>query len=387
MTFNSKTFNKLSDIFTTGEACVSIYIPTHRAGNVQEDKIRFKNALTEAVNKLIDANMLLKEEMDKKSARKFLSPAFELLEDHDFWMHLSDGLAVFINEDIFEYFIVPLNFNKQIHVGSRFYLRHMLPLLTGEDRFFLLALSQGDVRFFEGHKHHITPVIIKDLVPENKDAVMQIAREPVLQAHTAGAATAIYHGQGVGYDTQSEDLKQYFRQIDRGLMEMLYDERTPMIIAAVDYLVPIYKEISKYPHIVDAHVSGNPDDEDPVMLHEKAWSIMQPYFNSKRQYKKKQFEQFMSMEKASNSLTEVVAAAQEGKIDTLFVDQNTDFIWGFHKHLTDNTVKMQEKQNEYNTCLLDYAAMHTWQNGGTVYNIPREQFADQDSAVNAIYRY
>ena len=259
MTFNSKKFNRLSNIFTTGEACISIYIPTHRAGQVQEDKIRFKNALSEAVNKLIDANMLLTEEFDKKSARKFLSPAFDLLEDNDFWMHLSDGLAVFLNGHLFEYFVVPINFNQQIHVGSSFYLRHLLPLMTGDDRFFLLALSQGEVRFFEGHKHHITPVIINDLVPESTSAVMQFAREPVLQGHSAG--TYIHHGQGVGKDDHNKDLKQYFRQIDRGLMEMLFDERAPMVIAAVDYLVPLYKEISKYPHIVDAHISGNPEND------------------------------------------------------------------------------------------------------------------------------
>ena len=126
---------------------------------------------------------------------------------------------------------------------------------------------------------------------------------------------------------------------------------------------------------------------DPVLLHEKAWSIMRPYFDSKKQFKKNQFEQFLNIDKASTSLPEVVAAAQEGRIDTLFVDKNSDFIWGFHKHLTDHTVKVQKEQNEYNTCLLDYTAMHTWQNGGTVYNVSKEHFAHNDSSVNAIYRY
>ncbi len=387
MTFNKNKFKELISVLTTTEPCVSIYIPTYRAGHVQEDKIRFKNALSKATEKLVEGKIFLQNKMDKKEARKFLSPAYELLDNDEFWLHLSDGLAVFINRGRFDYFVAPIDFHPFVFVGKSFYVRHLLPLLTRDDRFFLLALSQGDVRFYECHKHHITPITIKDLVPENIEETIIGEPTAALQAHSAGSGATAFHGQGGGKDDKITNLTKYFRQIDNGLMQMLHDEDVPMILAAVDYLVPIYKEVSNHPYIMESHVSGNPENDGPILLHEKAWREMKGFFKSERKRKKELFNQYLHQDKASSSLTEIVSAAQAGRVETLFVDKDTAVVWGFHKQLSDHSVQLHEEQNEYNTCLLNYAAVKTWENGGTVYNVPQEGFPIPDVEANAIFRY
>lgn len=380
----NKKLNHLAEFQNSNQPLVSIYIPTHKAGQVMEDRIRFKNALSEAEQQLLSDQVFPENNLDKKDVRKMLSPAMELLIKDDFWLHLSDGLAVFIGPDVFEYFVVPEHFHSFVYVGQEFYLRHLLPLVTDQQRFFLLALSQGDVRFFECEKHHITPVRIEDLVPESIEESMT-EQEASVYARSGSHGQAIFHGQGGGKEDKLIEIEKYFRQIDQGLMQMLHDEQAPLLIASVDYLVPIYRKISNYPHLVDFHISGNPDDDDPVLLHEKASLAMKETFQKEREEKKENFAQALAHQKASLSLTHNVVAAKEGRIDTLFIDKDTPFVWG--QHCTDRTVDLHFKQNHHNNCLLNYTAMQTWKNGGTVYNVPREEFPNMVSNVNAIYRY
>lgn len=385
MNFDKNKFKKLAETFSTGEPRVSLYVKTHRAGD-PGDRIRLKNAITEAVDQLEAGKLFANPVYNKNEAMKFMAPAYDLLDNDEFWSDQSDGLAIFISEGTFEYFTVPVDFENFVYVGHEFYLRHLMPLITGENRFFLLALSQGAVRFFEGHKHHITPVIIGDLVPENLEAATFAYEKEGINAHSAGGRL-ITHGHA---DTEAQkdiDIEKYFRQVDDGLMEMLHDENAPLIIAAVDYLVPIYKNISKYSNIVDFHVSGNPDNEGPAMLHERAWSMMSDIFRKEKEEKKANFAAHLSNEKGTNELHETVRAAASGKVDTLFIDKNAPVTWGFHKELTDYEVKTHEAQNAYNSCLLNYAALQTWKNGGTVYNVSKEDLPQEDSSVNTIFRY
>lgn len=383
MLFNENNFKTLSKISIADSPCVSIFIPTHRDGHVQEDQIRFKNAIAEAIKKLQQGNNLTKKELSEKEAKGFLTSAYDLLENKDFWLHLSDGLAVFIGQDRFEYYTLPINFDPLVYVNNHYYLHPVMPMLKKDDRFFLLALSQGKVRFFEGHAHSITPVKINDLVPANFEAAMALEDpEKSLQMHGSGKA-AVHHGHGTYKDEKDWQVEQFCRMVDNGLMEMLHDENAPMIIAGVDELVAVYKNISNYKHIVDAHVGGNPDNDDPALLHEKGWAKMQPYFNEKREEKKERFNAAFAENKASSDLLDIVPAAINGKVDTLFLDKKTPVIWGNYLE-SNNTIDIHNKRETQSICLVNLAAIKTFEQGGEVNQIDAPI---SESQVNAIFRY
>jgi hypothetical protein len=74
--------------------CVSILMPTHRAGaETRQDPIRFKNLLRQAQEKLTSAGL------DKRAIQELLAPLEERIGDSTFWQHQSDGLAVFRTSD------------------------------------------------------------------------------------------------------------------------------------------------------------------------------------------------------------------------------------------------------------------------------------------------
>ena len=64
----------------------------------EEDPIRLKNAVGGAKERLVEAGY------PKDRAAEMLEPANDLIASRDFWLHQSDGLAVFATPDLFEYY-------------------------------------------------------------------------------------------------------------------------------------------------------------------------------------------------------------------------------------------------------------------------------------------
>lgn len=367
-----KKIKDLSEI--RADYCVSIYIPTYRAGRGQEDRIRMKNAIKKAENQLQEKGM------SEQGIKKMLRPAHNLLDDQDFWMHLSDGLALFLTENTYERFLLPSDVKPFVWVGKKFYLRYLLPALSGQQRFFLLALSQNEVRFFEGNKHHISPVIIEDLVPANMEEglnIDEIGKE--LHAHSAGKS--IFHVQNVGSDHRLKRLESYLRMVDAGLMEMLHDESAPLVLACVDYLVPIYKEISGYNNIVNIHIGGNPEHDDPVVLHEKAWNILSEFNQTRMDELRGLYQDLLHQNQASSELSSVVRAAEQGKIETLFTTREKQ-VFGVFKP-ENQSIHFDEPQED----LLERIALKTFLQGGKVFQVEPEEMPSEKSPVSAIMRF
>ncbi len=385
MFFNESNFKELSGVYSIDSPCVSIFIPTYRAGHVPEDKIRFKNALSEAQKTLEAGNVLLGGKMTEKTAKGFLTPAYDLLEDTEFWLRLSDGLAVFIGKECFDYFVVPLDFHPLVYVKNHFYLRPLLPLVNGPDRFFLLALSEGEVRFFEGHAHHISPVKIEDLVPTDFEEAIAADPEKSLQMHGAGMA-ATFHGQSLHKDQYDRQLEQYCRIVDDGLMKMLHDENAPLVVAGVDKVVATYKHISDYKNILEPYINGNVEHDDPTLLHEKAWSKVGPYFEEKIAAEKSRFSEAMNADKGSASILHIAAAAINGKVETLFLAEDAPILWGAYLE-ADNSVQVHEEEKPYSVCINNLAAVQTFRQGGRVLQMPQTEMPVPTVQANAVYRY
>ncbi|MEL6253191.1 MAG: hypothetical protein AAFR87_14365 [Bacteroidota bacterium] len=387
MNFNQKTFQSLSTSQSKSNKHLSIYIPTHRKSQVQEDKIRFKNALAEAEQKLCDPRRTPYESMEESEARKFLRKAYAYLEKDDFWLHLSDMLVLFMSEDQFALHTLPIQRKPLIYVGREFYLSPLISSINKDKNFFILSLSQGGSAFFEAGPHHITPVKVDDLIPANIAEVGVESEEKSLQFHSVEASQAIYHGQGMGKDVKEAELEKYFRQLDEGLMTMLNDEKLPMLLAGVDYLIPLYKSLSKYSYVLPDHISGNQEHTHPMDLHEKAWFFASKYYQKDIEEKLSDFKENYVADKASFSSAEIIKAAYQGKIKYLFLDREHEPLWGFYGYLSNNQIEFHMEQNAYNYCLYDFTAIQAYKKGAEVFFLDQSELPIPDSGMNAIFRY
>lgn len=365
------------------KSCISIFIPTHRAGQEvlqQQDSLALKNQLKDVSTKLKAQGFTAKE------IKELLLPAEELMEDKGFWRHQSDGLAIFIANGFFHKHTLPIRFEAFNYVSNEFYLKPLMPMFAGDGRFFILSLNQGEVNFYEGSRHSITEVYIDDLTPSRlEERVGFDYKEKSLQfrSQQEGQGNAIFHGQGANDEDKNEILR-YFRAINDGLMTMLHDETPPMVVACLDHLFPIYQKVNDYKEMLDKHISGNPSNMDWHTLHEKAWSIVQPHFDKERQEKIEQFKQLEGTQ-ASSTVDQVVPAALNGKVDTLFLQNSTD-IWGIYQP-EKNKVEVHKEHNAPNVSLMNLAAINVFQQGGKVYLMEEEDMPDSMSEINALYRY
>ena len=270
------TKGDLQTLLTVKSPCVSLYLSTHRGGS-ERDSVLWKNLLGEAQERLMARGLRRPE------AAALLGPARKLLEDRVFWGGVSDGLAFFLVEGFTAAFRLPLPFPPLAAVADRAHVLPLLPLFSGDGRFYLLALSQNRVALLQGTHFGVHGIDVKGL-PRSLEEAMRFhdADEPLLfHTHPAlglGRWGAVFHGHGVGVDDVKDDLLRYFQQINRGLHELLREERAPLVLASVEYLWPLYRKANSYPLLLESGVAGNPDRLSPRELHHRAWPLVEPVF-------------------------------------------------------------------------------------------------------------
>lgn len=366
--------------------CVSIFLPTHRAGEevVQnKDALVLKNLIKKAQEQLSS------QDVSESEAKAILGPAEKLLADAGFWSHLSDGLAIFLTKDSMKHFVLPVAFEAHVEVANAFYLKPLMPMFSGDGRFFILALELENVRFYEGTRHTIADVIIDDLTPARLQEVVGYDFEQknlqFRSQKTASGKEAVFHGQGAGQADEKNEILRYFRAIDKGLMKMLHDEYPPMVVVALDHLFSIYKEANTYPHMMDRNVSKNPGDMDKMMLHELAWEIVKPKFHAERQKKAEKFQELHGTGKASADISEIVPAASDGKIDALFLRNRTDIRGSYDAK--NRAVHIAPESDQSQGSLMNLAAVQTFLQGGKVFLVEEDDMPAPFAKVNAVLRY
>lgn len=369
-------------------SCISIYIPTHRIGVETlngQDALSLKNQLKLIRNKLNDQGKSVRE------IEKLVNPILNLVEDTDFWRHQSEGLAVFVAEDIFEKYTIPAkpaNFEPLNYVSSEFYLKPLYPLFNEDGHYFLLSLKKDEVKFYEGNKYGLTEWDVSDIVPSRlEDAVGYDYEQKQLQfrTHLGGNKPGSFHGHG-DKNTKDDELLVFFREIDRGIMTKLHDrQQPPLLLCCLEHYYPVYIQAATHRNIFPQHIPLNPADLDIRSMHQKAWELLEPHFQKGLLSRKERFLIGIDKGKASSNIREVIPAAVAGRIDTLFLKKYTD-VFGVYD-LTTGGISIQERQNLANVSLTNLAAKKVFEQGGFIYLLEKHEMPDGSSEINALFRY
>lgn len=205
--------DRINSLLTTTGTCVSIYMPTQTAGpETRQNPIRFKNLLSQTQEKLIQTGW------QKPEIADLLQPVLEL-DRNEFWQHQQQGLAIFIAPNLFQFYQLPESFPEQVIISTHFQLKPLIPRVLNDQQFFLLALSQNQVRFFQGSRYAIEEIQLPDSAPTSlAEALKYDDPEEQLQAHTANPNPAagqsmIYHGQGVGTTDNKDQIRRFCKTL------------------------------------------------------------------------------------------------------------------------------------------------------------------------------
>jgi hypothetical protein len=382
-------------IQTSGGPCVSLFMPTVRAGDTQQNSIRFKNLLRAAAERLEEKGLRGPE------ADALLEPAKGLVNDYSFWEHQSEGLAVFRSPSLFRTYHLPLDVRELAVVEDRFHLKPLFPMLSGDGRFYILALSLNKIRLIDANRHGAREIdLAAHGVPASwTEALGELSWDPSRnqvgtsnragQAGTQGAASPnpAHYGHGSAEDDPKAEIFQYFRRFDDSLTNAPIDQSAPFVLAGVEYLLPRYREASGLPNVMEGGLTGNFDGLRAEELRELAWPIVEPLFLEEQRREGERYRELAGTGRASNQLEEILQAAYDSRIDTLFTARGVR-VWGTYDPES-RQVRFEPEQNVQTNGsedLIDLAAVQTYLRGGKVFAVEQKDVPEGMATV-AVFRW
>lgn len=361
---------------------VSVYLPTHpNPPEERQDSIRIKNLVGEAVEKLMDHGLR------RPDAETMMKPLEQLPQGSDIWTHRRQALACFCADEFFRTFHLPFEVSESLVVQPKFYIRPLLPLLGSGRKFYILALSQDDARLFEATANSFEEM---EIPPIERVEVDDAQKPHQYHAHHSpsqgqgGTAEAIYHGQGGPGDREKADLANFFHRVDESIAKALHGRNGMLVLACVDYLVPIYQSANSYPSLSDSHLSGNPQRKTNDELRRSAWDLVDQHNRTKVEDAVNKWKELQESDRASDDIREIVLATDAGRVDSLFLTRGAKRRGKVEPDARSVDVFSDDSGNGGED-LLDYAAVQTLKNGGDVYVV--DKLPQTDSPLAATFRY
>ena len=308
------------------------------------------------------------------TVRTWLSPVEALIVDDEFWRFQSDGLALFAAPEFFRLYRLPLRFEESVVVTERFHISPLLPYFTDDERFYVLALSQQGCRLLHCSRHRVAVIELPGAPPSMTETSGYERRETQLQFEaiaprggsgtSSGGGTALFHGHGSAADASTADLERYFRAVDRVLCDRLRECQDPLLLAGVEYLLPLYRSLSHYQPIVSESVTGNHEGRSAEELHRDAWRVMEPRFDAMRRDATALVQEAVATGRGSDRLDDIVPAAVQGRVELLLAPVDR-VAWGRFDPDTQRA-EAHAEQRPADEDLYELTAVQTFLHGGRV---------------------
>ena len=132
-------------------------------------------------------------------------------------------------------------------------------------------------------------------------------------------------------------------------------------------------------------MDGNPNDSDLLGVHAKSLKIAEKFLDKDRDSKLEKYKEQSQTENTSSAPSDIMSAIHQGRIDTLFVENRAE-IWGTYNEDQMKT-EIDDEQTSENTSLMNLAAKKTIEMGGKVYLIQDYLMPENESKMNALYRF
>lgn len=361
--------------------CVTIYMPALPMEERKQNRIRFKNLLSEAEKQL--------EKTGMRDVGEYISEALKLVDDTPFWERQKGGLALFLSSDIFRYYSLPMKFEEKSIVSDRFHIKPLIPLLSHDGKYYLIAISRSDIRLYGGTHYQLNEINLEDMPKSIAEVLRYDEAEENIQFYTGtpgtGKRPAIFFGPGSDLYEDRDRIVRYFKEVDKRITDHLKDLNSPLVIAGLDQNTSLYKEASDYPRLMDETIDKNPEDLDEKKLHQMSWQIVEPLFSLERREALDAYYHLASeAEKVSHKLSDIVPSAAQGKVKYLFVASDKE-AWG--RYFPEKfEVELHKERQPLDQDLLDVAACQAVLNGGMTYTLPVNKMPNEHECA-AIYRY
>ncbi len=367
-----------------GEIRVSMMLPVQQEVDKRdENRIRLKNCVQEAQSKLAALAG------GPPDSERFVAPATELVSGGRFLDISAPGLAIYLADGFSRAYQLPYAPEMNVTAAGQFQIKQLLPSLTQEP-FFILLLGQDSVRLLWATQYTVQRVDLGAAAQSLDEALSQDDPERQLQWHSktgdeGDGRAAMYHGHGVdSKEKHKENLLRYFQILSKGVEEQLAGEEAPLLLAGVDYLLPIYRETNSYATLFENALTGNYEHLSDAEVQGMAWELVEPYFAQKRDALISRYQELAAKELATADPAAALQAAYQGRVETLLIALDARQ-WGVFEPAT-GRVTVHAEQEAGDDELVNLTAVYTLRNGGEVYAAPRAGFPERKQVL-ALLRF
>lgn len=372
------TRDQLQDLMQIRQfPCVSLYLPVEKVTNdtVQGPKV---------LRKLLKS---AEEAMKEKGVRtpdieSILAPAYALISDALFWENQNLGLALFLSKDGMKEHRLPVRFTESFLVANRFLVRPLLSTLGQDGRYAILALALGDVHLYACTRFSMMEIVMAPKPTSLGDVMNSYVVENNLSysGGRPGAGGFIVGGSFSPRDEEKTRIQEYFRRVDQSLKKSLVDDKMPIVLASVDYLVPMFREVAKDARIQREHISGATDGMRKDDLLANAWRIVQPAFEKGKSKALDATRNALNSALILEDIRKILIAAKNGQVDTLFLQKGKTLLGSVELSSSGEPLRTDEEE------LFDFAASHVMAQGGKVFVLPANEMPTPADCV-ALLRY
>jgi Bacterial archaeo-eukaryotic release factor family 3 len=374
--------NIIPELIRAEEPCITLLLPPYRPGEPSE---------TAAVLMKVEVQQAAKDLSNRGIAEPLiatlLEPLHELSQERSSLTGSGLDRVIFRSQGIFRQLALPVKPSpaRPCTVGACFWIRPILPSLALPEHPHVLEVTKESVRLLACGLTRVVPIELPKGIPKTLDEALGFKapdhdlmnRSP--SGPSTGAMRGVQFGTGSEREAQHAHLHDFYRLVDRGVIELLRSNHAPLILAGVEQDVAIYRSISNYPNLLEQGIHGSPGAEmTPERILRKVHDIT--LFDSQRRTALRMSESKERLEpgRFSTDLESILRAA-EGRVSELYLDENGQRMGTFAGRVFGG------KANWHYEDLLNVAAVETLRGGGAVYSLPSHLMAGAVAA--AAFRY
>ncbi len=307
MTKTEAILSKLLNADNDGKK-ISLFQSTHPASssaNIQEDIIRFKNGLQR-----VRSDNKYDESIDQT-----LNSLDNLLDDTEFWKHRTVGLVIFGDEKGYEAVSLPHDIDELSYVDNQFLVTPLALMNSLGSDFYVLDINHTRPRLVEVSSVGCQEVKLESMPSSFEEMTANIEYGKDLQHQSGGSDR--FHGHTDEAALQ-DDAMRYYRKIVEAVENHLEGHDDPVVLVGTENRIGEIRKLLTYHRVLEDYIEGNGEHMDETGLCNAGRPLVEKYNQTKRQTMVNQFAEIIPDRKLIG-IDEIHQAAQEGRIDTLFV--------------------------------------------------------------------
>lgn len=367
--------------------CLSLYQPAHRRHpDNQQDPIRFRHLVG-----ALEASLRQQHPADAVKAQ--LEPFEALAQDHDFWNHALDGLAVLGAPGLFRVFLLQRQGSELAElavVSDSFHTKPLRQFLQSTGRYQVLALSLHEVQLFEGDRNALDAVAMAAEVPRTMTVKLGNKHtEPhsTVSSHGGSGAghVAMHHGQGGKKDRIDTEAERFFRAVDRAVLE--HHSRLsglPLMLAALPEHQHLFREVSHNPFLMASGPMVDPQGLSNDALRQRAWDVAAPQQDAQQVAWRDAYACAEAKGLGSEDLSHVAHAAVAGRVATLLIEADRQVAGRIDA--STGGIHPAELDNPHMDDVLDDLGTMVERMGGEVHVLPADRMPGR-TGVAASFRH